>query len=357
VRLTHLTVRGYRNLADLDVAIPASGLALLGPNGHGKTNLLEAVAYPVLFRSFRGAADGDVAAFGGPGFVVESTVAALAGETTLRATWRRGKAKALLLDGAPVERLAQAAGSWLAVTFLPDDTALASGGASVRRAYLDRMLALADPRTLRALSRYRAAVSQRNAALRRKDSASARAFEGPMAQAGAAIVQARLDWIAAYGETLAAELSGLGEFGTPALAYEGHAELADAAAWPAAIDATRAGDEARGTTGRGPHRDDLTLLLNGRPLRSFGSTGQQRSAAIALRLTELETLRAARHDEPGLILDDVFAELDGERQQRLATRLMAGGERQVFISAPRAAELPAALALPIWRVAHGTVTS
>lgn len=335
--------------------MPVSGVALLGDNGHGKTNLLEALAYPVLFRSFRGAADSDVAQFGGPGFLLECAVAAAGAETTIRAQWRRGRAKELQLNGAPAERLSEAAGRWLAVTFLPEDTELASGGAQVRRAFLDRMLALADPQLLRALSRYRAALTQRNAALRRKDGVSARAFEGPLAQAGARIVQARLAWIAARAATLADELHTVGEHGTPGLAYDGHDELADIDAWPGALDATRSRDELRGTTGRGPHRDDLTLLLDGRSLRAFGSTGQQRSAAIALRLTELETLRAARHDEPALILDDVFAELDAERQRRLATRLTAGAPRQVFVSAPRRDELPPTLELPIWTLAEGRV--
>lgn len=356
MRLTRLVARGYRNLADLDRPIPPAGVALLGPNGHGKTNLLEAIAYPVLFRSFRGAADGDVTAFGGQGFLVEVEVETARGSVELRSTVRRGRPKQLLLDGAPVERLAEAAGRWLAVTFLPDDTALASGGAATRRSYLDRMLALAEPGVLRALSRYRAALAQRNAALRRRDAASVMAFEEPLAEAGARIIAARRRWIAAQGERLAAELAMLGERSTLTLEYEGQASLEDPAEWPAMFRGTRTRDEQRGTTGRGPHRDDLLLLLDGRPLRAFGSTGQQRSAAIALRLAELETLRAAREDEPALVLDDVFAELDGERQARLAARLTDGTVRQVFVSAPRAEELPPALTLPVWTVTQGVVT-
>jgi DNA replication and repair protein RecF len=105
----------------------------------------------------------------------------------------------------------------------------------------------------------------------------------------------------------------------------------------------------------GPHRDDLVLELGGRPIRSVGSTGQQRTAAVALKLLELTTLAAARGTEPALLLDDVFSELDGERQRRLAGRLSAGPVRQVFVTAPRRDELPPGIELGTWRVESGRV--
>lgn len=356
MRVSRVTARGYRNLADLVLDVPPAGAALLGRNGHGKTNVLEALTYPVLFRSFRGAPDADVAAHGGPGFAVTVAVDGPAGAHDVSAIYRRGgrPPKELAVDGAPIARLADGIGTWLAVAFLPEDTALASGGAAVRRAYLDRMLSLADGRYLQALSRYRAALAQRNAALKQRREAVARAFEAPLAVHGSAVTAARLAWAAPAEGRLAEELAAIGEPGRVALRYAGHAALADPAAWPAALDGARDRDAARGATSVGPHRDDLELLLGGRALREFGSTGQQRSAAIALRLLELETLRDARHDEPALVLDDVFAELDGERQRQLAARVLANG-RQVFVSAPRRDELPDALALAVWTVTSGTV--
>jgi DNA replication and repair protein RecF len=107
----------------------------------------------------------------------------------------------------------------------------------------------------------------------------------------------------------------------------------------------------------GPHRDDLRLEIGGQTIRKFGSTGQQRSAAVALKLLELATLREARETEPALLLDDVFAELDAERRQRLASRLIGSDERQVFLTAPRAEELPRGLRLEVWSVADGRVRS
>jgi DNA replication and repair protein RecF len=103
----------------------------------------------------------------------------------------------------------------------------------------------------------------------------------------------------------------------------------------------------------GPHRDDLVLEIGGRPLRGYGSTGQQRTAAVALKLIEIASLSAARGTEPALLLDDVFAELDRDRQGRLARRLLGTECRQVFLTAPRRDELPAELELETWRMRDG----
>jgi DNA replication and repair protein RecF len=107
----------------------------------------------------------------------------------------------------------------------------------------------------------------------------------------------------------------------------------------------------------GPHRDDLVLEIGGRPLREFGSNGQQRAAAVALKLIELGSLRDAHGTEPALLLDDVFAAFDRERQRRLARRLLEVPGRQVFLTAPRTDELPPDLALPVWRMENGKVIS
>lgn len=364
MRLERLVARGFRNLVDLDCALPPEGVALLGPNGQGKTNFLEAVYYPVLFRSLRGAGDAELARFGGPGFQVEASFAetdaegAWTGRRAVAVTYLSGtRKKRIVVDGDEAERLVDVAGRWLAVAFLPSDVGLASGPAAERRQYLDRMLSLADRRYLQALARYRAALAQRNSALRQGRPDLARAFDPPLAQAGAVLVAARLAWTAGAAEQFTAEFEALGERHGAGLRYAGRAELADPTAWAAALDASMAKDRARGMTTVGPHRDDVVLLVGERSVRDFGSTGQQRSAAIALKLIEIATLEQARATEPALLLDDVFAELDRERQRRLAGRLLdRHGGRQVFLTAPRRDELPENLALPIWGVADGVVS-
>ena len=160
----------------------------------------------------------------------------------------------------------------------------------------------------------------------------------------------------APAEPFTALLAELGEFsGEAGLEYHGGADLADPEIWPARLSESRGRDLARRVTTVGPHRDDLVLRLGGRLLREYGSTGQHRSAAIALKLLELETIERATGTRPALLLDDVFAELDADRQERLARRLFADRPAQVFITSPRVDELPNGLDLPVRRVEGGRI--
>jgi len=332
-------------------------MVLLGPNAQGKTNFLEAIGYPVLFRALRGATDADVAAFGGPGFRLEAGFhdgdRARTAEVSFTAERRQ---KRIRIDGAPVARLSEAVGAWVAVAFLPRDVALASGPATERRQYLDRMLSLASADYLRALGRYRAALAQRNAALRQGQEPLARAFDAPLSAAGSEVTALRLRWAADAAPRFAEGFAALGEHGPTRLSYRTDAVLADPAGWTEALQRVRTRDLGRGMTTIGPHRDDLVMTVDGRALREFGSTGQLRSAAVALRLLELATIERSRGVPPALLLDDVFAELDADRQARLTDRLLAQRVGQVFVTAPRRDELPAGLNLPVWSVHQGVVT-
>jgi DNA replication and repair protein RecF len=351
VRLERLVARGFRNLADLDCEPSPAGAAILGANGQGKTNLLEALYYPVLFRSLRGAPDPEVARFGGPGFQVEARISGAEPQTVVAAY--AGRKKRISVAGEEISRLADAIGHWLAVAFLPVDVGLAAGPAAERRRFLDRLLALADRRYYGALARYRAALAQRNGALRTDRPELARAFDRVLAESGAYVVASRLRWVESAAARFAAELEALGEAERVCLRYHGRAELAEPGGWAGPLDAAAARDQARRASTVGPHRDDLVLEIGGRPLRSVGSTGQQRTAAVALKLLELTTLAETCGTQPALLLDDVFAELDGERQRRFAERLAQGPGMQVFVTAPRRDELPPKLDLPRWEMKGG----
>jgi DNA replication and repair protein RecF len=357
MRAAHLSARGFRNLADFELDLPPGGGALLGPNGHGKTNVLEALYYPVLFRSFRGVTDPDVCRWDGPGFQVTVRAEGPSGPTELVASFQRdGRKKRIAVNGVDTPRLTDAVAQWLAVVFLPTDLHLVQGPAAGRRQYLDRVLSLSDVAYLRALLRYRAVVAQRNAALRAGREDMALAFSAGLAEPGAVVVRQRLAWVASAAEQFMAECDALGEPVSVELQYRGNRDLSDVGAWEPALAAAAARERARGMSLVGPQRDDVVLTLEGRPLREVGSTGQQRTAAIALKLCELATIGAAHRTEPALLLDDVFAELDRDRQERLAARLEGPGVRQVFVTAPRRDELPSSLALDRYDVRDGRVS-
>jgi len=353
-----VTATGFRNLVPLELPLPAAGAVFLGPNGHGKTNLLELLYYPVLFRSVRGARDLGVASTEGSGFHCRLEMIGRDGtDHAIECGFaREGRRKRVAIDGAEQPRVLDALGLWLAVAFLPTDIALVTGGASERRHFLDRVLALTSRAYLTALRRYRSALEQRNAALRRQQADAARAFEGILASTGTVVIEHRRQWVTEFGGRVAELCDRLREPIPVTIEYRGHStQLVEPGSWAAAFDDARARDLARGSTTVGPHRDDLLLRLGPNPLRDVGSTGQHRTVAIALKLAERETFSAATETEPALLLDDVFAELDRGRQDALAEILGTGPAHQVFVTAPRRDELPPGLDLPVFTIRAGGV--
>jgi DNA replication and repair protein RecF len=359
--LVHLVAREFRNFAQLDLAVPASGLVIIGDNGHGKTNLLEAVSYLALLRSLRGARDADVIRFGAPAFHVRASLAAPASWHTVSVGYERAtRRKRATLDGVEQPRMTSALGALPSVEFSPADVALVAGGPGERRRYLDVLLALSQPAYLHALQQYRAALLRRNAALktaqreggRGDHAARVSVWEPALAEHGGVVVAARQAFVRAHVERYAQLCSAIGERPTALLKYQSvGGENADALATSApaqrealtrALQHQRATELRRGVTLVGPHRDELLLQLGGRDLRTFGSAGQQRSAAIALRLLELNTLHTSLGYPPLLLLDDPFAELDVGRAARVLGLLEDAGARQVLLAVPREEDIPEA---------------
>jgi DNA replication and repair protein RecF len=351
VQLTTLVARNFRNLASLDVELPAEGVVVLGENGHGKTNLLEAIYYLVLFRSLRGAKDRELVRFGEAGFFV----AADAGAHVTVGYEVEGRRKKVTIDRTERPRLADAVGHVTAVAFSPSDRGLVTGGPAGRRRFLDIVLSLSEPGYLGALTLMRQALKQRNAALRLGRGDAAQAFDLPFTSAAATVARARRAWVARWRARYAELTAALGEQESAGLEYRpDHHRASDAAEHlRAALQQAFARDERRGTTTVGPHRDDVGLLLGGHDLRTYGSAGQQRTAAIALRLLEAETLGSAGGGTPVALYDDVFAELDRGRQERLLGLIRTSLPGQAVVAAPRESEVPPALLdLARWRM-HG----
>jgi DNA replication and repair protein RecF len=350
VELTRLTVRQFRNLAALDLDLPPRGVVIVGENGQGKTNLLEAIYYLVLFRSFRGGKDHELVRFGEAGFFV----AGVAQQRITAGYEVHGRRKKVTVDGRAVAKLGDAVGCLLAVSFAPADRALVAGGPAERRRYLDVTLALSDRGYLDALTALRNALRQRNVALRRGEAEPAWAFDAPLARAAAVVAARRLAWVSAHAPQYAEFCAGLGEHDLPALEYRLHrGGGTDEDEVLRGLAAARDRDLRRGATTVGPHRDELRLLLGGREARHFGSAGQQRTAALALRLLEARCLEAAHGTTPIALFDDAFAELDTQRQQRLLALIAETLPGQAIVTAPRDAEVPDALLdRPRWLM-HG----
>lgn len=345
--------------------MPAAGLAIVGENGQGKTNLLEAMYYFSLLRSARGARDVDLVRFDASGFFIDARLCVPAAHDLSVGFERAGRRKKVRRDGVVADRLSDALGTLPAVMFSPTDVELVAGGPGARRRYLDIMLALTSRGYLHALQQYRGALERRNAALRnaakqaRDASASIEVWERPLAEHGATLARTRRAWVARMQEPFAERCVTIGErvpmemrYVTSVNANAERLELALAEA----LAGKRGSDLRMGMTLAGPHRDDLGMLLGGRDLRTFGSAGQQRTAAIALRTLEAETVRDARGASPVFLLDDPFAELDVRRATRVLALLHDIGFGQTILAVPRDADIPAELtSLARARVAAGRV--
>jgi DNA replication and repair protein RecF len=347
-RLDSVDIRDYRNLHHVELDLPSSGVALVGDNGQGKTNFLEAIYYFQLLRSARGARDSDAVHFGAEGFSLHGTVRGPSSTEVTIGFDRATRRKRVRLDGVPTPRLSDALGRLPAVMVSPADTVLAAGEPSARRRYLDVLLALTSRRYLAALQSYRTALLHRNAAIRemaragRVNEAAIAVWEPALAQHGGVLVRERREWIAEVAGRFAQLCGAIGERAVTDLRYDGAVVEADdpGAALAELLEQRRAIDLRRGATNTGPHRDTIVMTLDGRELRSIGSAGQQRTAAVALRILEAETYQRRSGWAPLFLMDDPFAELDARRGAAIVSVVHDCAIGQTFLAVPKASDIP-----------------
>ncbi len=308
-------------------------MLVVGDNGAGKTNLLEAVHVGTQGFSPRTRADDRLVRFGAEAARVALAVRHGGADHDVAVRLGRGATKTAELDGARVASIESVRRAFPTLVFTPDRLSVVKGGPAVRRAYFDRALARLQPARASLPGEYAAVVQQRNAALRRVQlGISLRAALEPWtrraAELGAALAEARRATVCALAPGFG---SLLGEFGLAGgtLTYPSTAPTIDD--YERGLEA----DLARGATGVGPHRDDVEIAAEGHDLRSYGSQGQQRLALLALLLSEAALVPGS----PLLLLDDVLSELDASRRGLLAGHLET--IEQTIVTATHRSLLPA----------------
>jgi DNA replication and repair protein RecF len=349
-----LECRGFRNLTDSRTEL-GSGIAVVhGPNGAGKSNLLEAVYFGLVGRSFRAGRDRDVIRFDEDSARVELDLSD--GSSTLLAAIDRAGERRHLRDSRPLG--GRDDDRPLVSVFHPDRLQLVKGAPAHRRAHLDRLCAALWPARADLRSRFGRTLAQRNALVSRVRAGLAEAeslavWDERLASEAEPLIAARSEAIEAIREPFAgiAERLGLPE---AEVAYRPRAAT-DAAELAAELAARRERDLGRAYTSFGPQLDEIELRLSGRQLRRFGSQGQQRMALLALLFAERDALLAAGRPVPLMLLDDVMSELDPEHRELLVALLAEGG--QALITATESGHVPAAPGILRIAMSEGATTS
>jgi DNA replication and repair protein RecF len=378
----HLTLADFRSWESADVALEAGSSVFVGANGQGKTNLMEALVYLATLQSHRVANDAPLVRAGAQRALVRAAVVSDARELRVEVEITPGKPNRARLNGGAPTRPREILGALRAVLFAPEDLSIVRGDPSERRSFLDQLLVQRSPRLAGLISDYERVLRQRAALLKSaggrgsRRSASRAAddggpaggtgndvstldvWDGHLATLGAELLAARLDTVDALRPHVAAAYAQVAPRSAPMqLRYQsslgaGQPEIrgpaADAlglleAALLAELARVRSQELERGVNLVGPHRDELELSLGALAVRGYASHGESWSAALALRLGSYELLTSDHPSggSPVLVLDDVFAELDGERRDHLAR--VADKAEQVLITAAVAGDVPEAL--------------
>jgi DNA replication and repair protein RecF len=383
VHLTRLALTDFRSYASVDVTLEPGVTIFSGPNGEGKTNLVEAVGYVATLSSHRAAHDTPLIRHGAGQAIIRVEVHGDLRDNLVEIELNPGRANRVRLNKAPLPKPREILGVLRTVLFAPEDLALVKGDPGERRRFLDDLLVVMAPRYAAVRADYDRVLRQRTALLksagpkagrggkssREAVAATLDVWDAHLARAGAELLVARehlVDSLRPHVEDAYAAVAGDAR-GPAAIAYRRSFEgevLADEAPFGerlrsadeglrAALLEVRDSELDRGVCLAGPHRDELDLSVRELPARGYASHGESWSLALALRLASFSLLRAGRED-PVLILDDVFAELDEGRRDRLAS-LVADAE-QVLVTAAVPQDVPPVLAGARFTVSGGALT-
>ena len=355
MHLAQLRLRDFRNYARLDTGFSPGFHLLQGDNAQGKTNILEAVYLMATLRSFRGVGGAQMIRHGAKGYFVGGTVVGQ-GEREIKIYWSARERK-LALDNQPVKKLADYFGALRTVVFCTEDLQLVKGTSRSRRRFIDLLLAQTQPGYLALLQRYMHSVRARNALLKARvtDEAALESFSDELVKLGNGIIRARRELVPKFSplarlayRRISNDAEELRIEYQPSVKNDFAVELA----------ASRVREKNFRATLVGPHRDDLQLLLHEKSAAQFGSEGQKRTLAIALKMAQAEFLTGIHGSPPVLLIDDVMGELDVKRRSGLLPLLARSREAsgQVFMTCTDE-NWPSELGkdLQRWSVKQGTI--
>lgn len=334
MKVKSLETLNFRNLEDGACFFDEGVNVIFGNNAQGKTNLVECIWLFTGAKSFRGSRENDYIRFGEEFSAASMSFFSQGREQ--RAQIRFGTERGVILNGVHQRAASGLSGSFCSVVFSPGDVSLISEGPSERRRFLDSTLSQIKPKYSAALGEYTRAIAQRAALLRdvkyhRDLEPLLDVYESAAASAGAYIVTTRknyIDFISPSASQYYGGISGGKEELT--LSYEPTGNETDTReGLELSLKNSRSEDILTGNTSVGPHRDDMSVLINGAAARAFGSQGQKRSAALSLKLAEANTLMTFTNEPPVILLDDVMSELDSGRKKYILNSL---GDRQIFIT-------------------------
>lgn len=315
-----IELESYRNYESLDMSFSPGVNIIYGDNAQGKTNILEAIYFGCTTKSQRGSKESEIIRFGNDEAHLRLYVERKREERRIDMHLRMNKPKGVAIDGLPIKKSAEIYGLINIISFSPEDLGIVKNGPAVRRKFMDMELCQINNIYLAELSNYNKVLFQRNNLLKqlvRKPELSDTLdlWDEQLINYGKSIIETRRRFVKELGSIISGihfDISGEREKLT--IKYEpdtAEGEFEDK------LFISREKDIATGNTNAGPHRDDLRFFINGEDVRKFGSQGQQRTAALSLKLAEIEFVKAKIDDRPILLLDDVLSELDRNRQTRL----------------------------------------
>ncbi len=341
--LTKVYTDNFRNLSREEINLHPGINIILGKNAQGKTNFLEAVYILAAASSPRSAAEAEMVAWNNDYYYIQGEVTSREEDNfSLSVGYSQGQ-KRIKINENPLERIRDLLGRLLIIFFGPEDLQLIKGGPQIRRQFLNREISLLQPLYYDYLQRYRSILQQRNNLLKdiaekNGDPADLEPWDEQLAAAGAELITRRLWFLREMAPLLSEHYRSIsGEEGQLQIKYDSRLPLdlkSSREDWQrgflSAWQRRRSEEIRRGFTLSGPHRDDIRLELEGRDLKNYGSQGQQRTAVLALKIAELKLMDSRRGEKPVLLLDDVFSELDGNRQQALLQ--LMGKDQQTVIT-------------------------